>query len=59
MPSLDCYSSAGVRPMPTSGADKWPLNLVQLVVGYFDTGTLSETSEGILYFVETFNYYDW
>ncbi|MCM2634267.1 hypothetical protein NDQ38_05505 [Lactiplantibacillus plantarum] len=32
-------------------ADKWPLNLVQLVVGYFDTGTLSETSEGILYFV--------
>ena len=38
-------------------ADKWPLNLVQLVVGYFDTGTLSETSEGILYFVEIFNYY--
>ncbi|ERJ51336.1 hypothetical protein N574_12270 [Lactiplantibacillus plantarum 2165] len=24
-------------------ADERPLNLVQLVVGYFDTGTLNET----------------
>ncbi|YAB13950.1 hypothetical protein ACT5GY_02980 [Lactiplantibacillus plantarum] len=36
-------------------ANKRPLNLVQLVADYFDTKTLSETSECILYFVETFN----
>ncbi|KTF02580.1 hypothetical protein [Lactiplantibacillus argentoratensis] len=40
-------------------ADERPLNLVQLVVGYFNTGTLSTISGCILYFVETFNYYDW
>ncbi|MGL3796663.1 hypothetical protein ACWYXF_03515 [Lactiplantibacillus plantarum] len=38
-------------------ADERPLNSAQLVVDYFDTGTLNETLGYPNHFVETFDYY--
>ena len=38
-------------------ADERPLDLVQLVADYFDTGTLSETLGSPNHFVEAFYYH--